>query len=173
MSKACVCGDPVSLCLKGKKKWYSLLRTNRKQKETDVFKCILPIKDFDCKMVPVNVFLGSGRLWPSQHAVCAEEKETCQAEDHVNIHPGGGRPKHCSLRSCSKASFSYSNMRFVAGATSHSTLSGTELSRGTEAQHKGKTKLLSCSISLADLGEQFSTELVSRKRNTFSYVERE
>lgn len=105
MSKACVCGDPVSLCLKGKKKWYSLLRTNRKQKETDVFKCILPIKDFDCKMVPVNVFLGSGRLWPSQHAVCAEEKETCQAEDHVNIHPGGGRPKHCALRSCSKTSF--------------------------------------------------------------------
>lgn len=52
-------------------------------------------------------------------------------------------------------------------------LSGSELSHGTEAQHEGKTKLLSCSISLAVLGEQFSTELVSRKRNTFSYVERE
>lgn len=64
-------------------------------------------------------------------------------------------------------------MRLVAGAASRSTLSGTELSCGTEAQHEGTTKLLSCSVSHAVLGEQFGTELVSRKRNTFSYVERE
>lgn len=88
-----------------KEEMYSLLRISRKQKEIYVFKCILSIKDVDFNKVPVNVFLDSGRLWPSQHAVCVEEKETCQAEDHVNIHPGGGRPKHCSLRSCSKTTF--------------------------------------------------------------------
>lgn len=63
---------------------------------------------------------------------------------------------------------------FVASAISLPTpLSGTKPPHGTEAQHKGKRKLLSSSISLVILGGQFSTELVSRIQNTFSYVERE
>lgn len=65
-------------------------------------------------------------------------------------------------------------MHFVGSTTPFSILlSGTKPPNGTEAQCEGKRKLLSSSISLVILGEQFSTELVSRIRNTFSYNERE
>lgn len=70
--------------------------------------------------------------------------------------------------------FSVSKMRFVASATSFSVLlSGTKPPSGIEAQREGKRKLLSSNISLVILGEQFSTELVSKIPNTFSYSERE
>lgn len=124
-----------------------------------------------------RVFLGSEKHCsscglPGTHR--AYRRDTFQVEDPVNVHLEGETPRHCSWRFCSKNLFLFSNMCFVVSATSLPTpLPGTKPPHGTVAQHKGKRKLLSSSISLVILGGQFSTELVSRIQSTFSYVERE
>lgn len=161
MCKTCTRGDPVSPYLKEKKKWYSLLRPNRNKqtnKQIDVFQFILPNKASACVWVPGTVpcLAEGGCGLPS-----------IRAEAHVKVHSEGGKPKPRSWRPCSETSLH--SLTRVRGQCSFLSipLSSTKQSGGPEAQHKGKMKSLRSSTSLVILGEQFSTELVSRKQNTF------